>query len=297
MGSSGSRSSSVRAVAFAVLLSGTLIATIHAQQAAVATATPSLATAADQQFTSGDVTIRYRDLGTGDPIIFIHGYSASLETMFGIANALPAEHRKIAMDARGFGRSTKFASAEKFGQLMVDDVIKLMDHLKIQRAHLVGHSMGALIAANVVSRYPDRVSTAALVAGPFWDEPQITIEAKRWTTDLEAGNGLTNFALWLLPGITQQAAAMTSAGMLKANDLPSLTEVMRALPKLKIAGLPRNGDKALLIAGTVDPLFPTSTAFAKQSPGSTMLEVQGANHVNVIVNPEAVKAMTAQLHR
>ena len=288
-------SSKVRAilVACSLLLSTVLLG---AQQAAVATATPSLATAPDQQFTSGDVTIRYRDLGTGDPIVFIHGYTASLESMIAVANALPAEHRKVALDVRGFGKSTKFGDASKFGQLMVDDVIHLMDSLKIQRAHLVGHSMGALIAANVVARYPDRVSTAALVAGPFWDEQQIAVESKRWTTDLENGAGLTNFALWLLPGITPQAAAMTNAGMLKANDLPSLTESMRALPRLKITGLPKNGDKALLIAGTVDPLFPTSTSFAKLSPGSKIIEVQGANHVNVITNPEAVKAMTAQLH-
>jgi pimeloyl-ACP methyl ester carboxylesterase len=271
-------------------------ALLSAQQAATTTAAPSLATAADQQFTSGDATIRYRDLGTGDPIIFIHGYTAALESMAAVANALPAGHRKIAMDVRGFGKSSKFGDAGKFGQLMVDDVIQLMDHLQIRRAHLVGHSMGALIAANVVDRYPNRVSTAALVAGPFWDEAQMIAESKRWTTDLENGAGLTNFALWLLPGITPQVAAMTNAGMLKANDLPSLTESMRALPKLKITGLKKNGDKALLIAGTVDPLFPTSTAFARRSPGSKMVEVQGANHVNVITNAEAVKAMTAHLH-
>src|SRR6185436_6076227 len=111
---------------------------------------------------------------------------------------------KVALDARGFGRSTKFADPTRFGQNMVDDVVRLMDHLKIQRAHLVGHSMGALIAANVAARYPARVSTAALVAGPFWGEPDITTESKRWTTDLEAGKGLENFVAWLLPGANAQ---------------------------------------------------------------------------------------------
>src|SRR5262245_38680020 len=131
-------------VACSLLLTTALLA---AQQTATAPA-PSVATlttAADQQFTNGDTTIRYRDIGTGDPIVFIHGYTASLESMIGVANALPGDHRKIALDVRGFGRSTKFGDPAKFGQKMVDDVIQLMDHLKIQRAHLVGHSMGALI--------------------------------------------------------------------------------------------------------------------------------------------------------
>ena len=279
----------------AILVTALLLTTAHAQQPATATAVATLATAADQQFTAGDVTIRYRDIGTGDPIVFIHGYTAALESMIGVANALPPDYRKVALDVRGFGRSSKFGDADKFGQKMVDDVVQLMDHLNIQRAHLVGHSMGALIAANVASRYPNRVSTAALVAGPFWGEPDISTESKRWTTDLEAGNGLTNFMLWLLPGTDPKMATTMNAGIMKANDLPSLTASMRALPKLSITGLSKDGNKVLLVAGTVDPLFPLSTAFAKKTPGSTMLEVQGANHVSVIVNAEAVKAMTAQL--
>ena len=264
-------------------------------QVATATATASLATAADQQLTADGVSLRYRDVGTGDPIIFIHGYTATLESMLGVANALPADYRKVALDIRGFGRSTKFSEPSRFGQGMVDDVIHLMDQLNIQRAHLIGHSMGALIAANVVARYPARVSTAAFVAGPFWGEPQITTESTRWTTDLENGNGLLNFFQWLFPGMDPKAAAATNAGTMKANDLGSLTAAMRSLPQLAITGLPKDGSRVLLVAGTADPLFPLSTAFAKQTPGAKLVEIAGANHISVIMAPEAVKAITAQL--
>src|ERR1044071_7209374 len=123
-------------VSSAFLLSSALLT---AQQGTVATAVATLTSAADQQFVSDGVTLRYRDVGTGDPIIFIHGYTATLESMLAIANALPPEHRKIALDVRGFGKSSKFGDASQFGQKMVDDVVRLMDHLKIQRAHLVGH--------------------------------------------------------------------------------------------------------------------------------------------------------------
>lgn len=215
--------------------------------------------------------------------------------MIGVANALPSTYRKVALDVRGFGRSTKFADPSRFGQNMVDDVVRLMDHLKIQRAHLVGHSMGALIAANVAARYPTRVTSAALVAGAFWVEPQITTESRRWTADLESGAGLLNFIQWLLPGLNAQMAAATNAGMLKANDLPSLTATMRALPQLAIAGLAKDGNKAVVIAGTGEPLFPTSIAFAKESTGSRMVEVAGANHVAVVTNAQAVAAITEQL--
>lgn len=272
-------------------------ALLHAspQQAAVATAAPSLSTAADQQFTTDGVTVRYRDLGSGDPIIFIHGYTSSIEGMLGIANALPPDYRKVALDIRGFGKSSKFSDEARFGKGMVDDVIHLMDQLKIQKAHLVGHSMGALIAANVLAQHPERVESAALVAGPFWDAQQMNTDAKRWTTELENGNGLLNFFQWLIPGMNPQMAAATNAGLMKSNDLGSLIASMRALPTLTITGLAKDGAKTLLVAGSNDPLSPTSAAFAKNTPGSKLLEIQGANHVTVITNPETVKAITAQI--
>lgn len=279
-------------------IGGALLGAAPYQQAAPATpAVATLGNTADQQFAADGVTIRYREVGSGDPVIFIHGYTAALESMSGIANALPASHRKIGMDLRGFGRSTKSGDASRFGQAMVDDVVRLMDHLKIQRAHLVGHSLGALVAANVTARYPARVTSAALIAGPFWIEPQISTEARRWTADLEAGTGLVNFAQWLFPFMNAQAAAMTNAGMMKSNDLPSLTASMRALPQLAIAGLAKNGDKATVIAGTADPLFPLSPEFAKQSPGSQLIEIAGANHISVVTHADAVTAITAQLVR
>jgi pimeloyl-ACP methyl ester carboxylesterase len=285
-------------IACSVLIATPLLkASVVPQQGGSQTATrPALLAAADQEFTADGVTLRYRDAGTGDALILIHGYSAALESMTGIAHALPQEYRTIALDIRGFGRSTKFADPARFGQLMVDDVVRLMDHLKIARAHILGHSMGALIAANVAARYPDRVSSAVLVAGPFYaDEATFTRETSRWVTDLESGAGLKNFMLWLFPAFKPEMAAGFNAQVMKANDQGSLIAVMRSLPKLTIAGLPQNGNKVLLVAGTGDPLFPLSPAFAKQSPGARMVEITGADHVAVILNPAAVTAIREHL--
>jgi pimeloyl-ACP methyl ester carboxylesterase len=276
-----------------IAVAGSLL--VAASLLAQATATAPFLAAPDQQFAADGVTLRYRDVGTGDPIVLIHGYGAALESMAGIARALP-EYRLVAPDLRGFGRSSKFAEAERFGQQMVDDVVRLMDHLKIQRAHLLGHSMGALIAANVASRFPARTASATLVAGPFYaDEATFEREAARWTSDLQSGKGLSNFMLWLFPAWKPEMAAMANAGAMKSNDLGSLIAVMRSLPKMAIAGLPSNGDKTLLVAGTGDPLFPLSPAFAKQSPGARLVEIAGADHVNVIANPVAVTAIRERL--
>ena len=266
---------------------------VRAQQASASVpAGAPLANAPDQQFTADGVTLRYRDLGSGTPVVLIHGYTAALESMADIARALPDGYRQVALDVRGFGRSSKFADASHFGQLMVDDVVRLMDHLNIQRAHVIGHSMGALIAANVAARHPTRVASATMVAGPFYaDEATFAKETSRWTADLESGAGLVNFMQWLFPAMKPEMAGMLNSGALKSNDLPSLIAVMRSLPKLAIAGLRSNGGSALLIAGTGDPLFPLSGAFARQSPGAKMVEVAGADHVNVMTNAATVTAV------
>ena len=229
------------------------------------------------------------------PVVLIHPYTATLESMAGIA---PDGYRQVAFDVRGFGRSSKFPEASRFGQLMVDDVVRLMDHLKIQRAHVIGYSMGALIAANVAGRYPTRVATATLVAGGFHaDEATFTRETSRWTAELESGAGLVKFLQWLFPALKPEIANAMNAHALNTNDLPSLIAVMCSLPRLRISGLRTNGSSALLIAGTGDPLFPLSGAFARQSPGARLVEVAGADHLSVVTNAAALTAVRELLQK
>lgn len=272
-----------------------LTAAVSARPLPQAAAAPAPAAVADQQFTFDGVTLRYRDAGSGDPVVLIHGYTASLDSMAGLAKVLAGTHRVVALDVRGFGRSSKFSDPARFGQLMVDDVVRLLDHLRIERAHLVGHSMGALIAANVAARHAARVTSATLVAGPFYEsEARFAEESARWVTDLESGAGLTNFLAWLFPAMKPEMAAMASAGSMKTNDHGSLVAVMKSLPKLAITALPA-ADRALLVAGTGDPLHPLSVTLAKRSPGARLVEIAGADHLNVITAPEAVAALRARV--
>jgi pimeloyl-ACP methyl ester carboxylesterase len=180
----------------------------------------------------------------------------------------------------------------------VDDVVRLMDHLKIPRAHLVGHSMGALISANVAARYPSRVSSVTLIAGPFYpDKATFTKETARWVADLEGGKGLANFMQWLFPKMEPAVATGASAQALKANDLPSLIAVMRTLPDLTIAGLSSPGVPAVVAVGTGDPLHPLSVDFANASANAKLLEIEGADHINVAANPDVIRAMRELIQR
>jgi pimeloyl-ACP methyl ester carboxylesterase len=122
------------------------------------------ALAQDQFFDSNGLRIRYVDRGAGDPILLIHGNGGSLQGWVdtGIVANLEREYRVIALDARGHGKSGKPREVAAYGQQMGLDMIRLMDHLRIPRAHLVGYSMGASIIGKLLTTHSDRFLTATM---------------------------------------------------------------------------------------------------------------------------------------
>lgn len=104
----------------------------------------------DGSFEASDgVRIHYLEAGkqgaTGAPVVLIHGYTGSAQGNWfanGVADALAKRHWVVAIDCRGHGQSEKPHDPEKYGPQMARDVLELMDHLKIDRAHVHGYSMG-----------------------------------------------------------------------------------------------------------------------------------------------------------
>lgn len=254
-----------------------------------------LANAADKFLKSGDVTLRYRDIGTGDPVVLLHGYTRSLEDWIGLADSLALNHRVIALDLRGFGQSSKFADPARFGIEMANDVIRLLDNLRIRRAHLAGHSMGAVIAANIAARHSERVITTSLIAGPFY--PDSALFAQRlapWVADLQRGAGLGAFIQWIFPGTPDSVAAQVNREIMAGNDSASLVAVMQSMGAL-IVKRERGASPvlSLVAVGTTDPLLPQSREFAAWWPGSRLVEAAGANHGDVVSRPEVLAAIRA----
>src|SRR5437763_1192750 len=99
-----------------------------------------------RSFDPNNVRISFTDEGTGPAVVLIHGFTGSALRHFdrpGVTTALRAAgYRVIALDCRGHGQSEKPMEASHYGIEMVRDVIRLVDHLKIARAHIVGYSMG-----------------------------------------------------------------------------------------------------------------------------------------------------------
>jgi pimeloyl-ACP methyl ester carboxylesterase len=111
--------------------------------------------------TSDGVRIHYMTLGSqGSWVVLIHGFTDSAERMWfrtGIAPALAARHRVVALDNRNHGQSDR---PQPNGSGRAEDVIELMDHLKIDKAHIHGYSMGGGITGRLLALIPTRFMTA-----------------------------------------------------------------------------------------------------------------------------------------
>lgn len=117
---------------------------------------------AEDYFTTSDgIRIHYLTAGTtGSWVVLIHGYSDNAERMWfrtGLAPAIAKHHRVVALDNRNHGKSDK---PQPGGSGRAQDVVELMDHLKIDRAHIHGYSMGGSITGQLLAMIPGRFITA-----------------------------------------------------------------------------------------------------------------------------------------
>jgi pimeloyl-ACP methyl ester carboxylesterase len=117
---------------------------------------PSIATDRDGHAQVNGISVHYAIYGHGSPVIFLHGGLANTDYWGNQVAAVAAHHTVILMDSRGHGRSTR--DARPYGyDLMADDVVALMDNLKISRADIVGWSDGAILGIDLAMRHKDRV--------------------------------------------------------------------------------------------------------------------------------------------
>lgn len=123
-----------------------------------------------QTFDARGVKIHYLTEGRGEPVVLIHGLHASAEINWGLPGViadLARDHQVIALDLPGHGRSDKPEREDAYGLRVVEDVVLLLDHLKVKKAHVVGYSLGGMVAVKLMAQYPDRVASATL-GGMGW---------------------------------------------------------------------------------------------------------------------------------
>ncbi|HLJ20393.1 MAG TPA: alpha/beta fold hydrolase [Stellaceae bacterium] len=110
----------------------------------------------------GEIEINYLSEGSGPPVTLVHGVGANLGSWDAIAARLARRYRVIRMDLRGHGKSSRIETCS-LGDFL-NDVTVVLDTLGVARTHLVGFSLGGMIAQAFVLAHPERVEKLALIS-------------------------------------------------------------------------------------------------------------------------------------
>jgi pimeloyl-ACP methyl ester carboxylesterase len=248
------------------------------------------------------IEVYYEEQGSGDPLLLIMGLAAdSLAWMFQLPD-FAKHHRTIVFDNRGVGRSGKPAGPYSIAQ-MADDALGVLDALDIKRAHVVGVSMGGMIAQELAIRHPERVR--GLVLACTYSKPDAAIE-RQLVSSLSAFGGTRGpngeiqvdvskldpmmFFQHLLPNVFNAQFIMT--------ELPTLMQVFSGALQygfsmdaiLAQVGATQGHDSlarlgqikapTLVLTGDSDLLIPCacSDVIAEKIPGAKLVKIPGGSH-------------------
>ncbi len=250
--------------------------------------------------TAGPVSIAYDVEGSGPLVVFLHGIGGNRSNWEGQLTHFGARFCAVAWDARGYGGSDDPPQTLKFGDY-ADDLVRLLDHLNAERAHLVGLSMGGMIIQDFYGRYPDRVATLALVDtsagfGSASEETRRDFLACR-LDPLEKGLRPADIAPGVVDVLVSKKAAATVRERMRASmaalRVESYKQALHAIITTDFRTvLPRVNVPTLVIVGEADIVTPPSDSefLAKNVPGASLVMIPEAAHLTNIESPDAFNA-------
>lgn len=242
-------------------------------------------------FDSSGVEIHYVEEGDGPPVVLVHGFASYLEQNWratGVIDALiGAGRRVIALDCRGHGKSGKpHEPAAYEGTKMPDDVPALMDHLGIEKADLMGYSMGGFIAASLLTRSQERFKSAILggvgdgvLGGGLPRERASAIAEAMEAPDAQS-----------VPNADARAFRMFAEA--NGNDLLALAAMQRTESRrwFDPAELANVRIPVMVLVGVDDVLVRPADRLAAAIPGARLVDVPG-DHLMAPGKPEFRQAV------
>jgi pimeloyl-ACP methyl ester carboxylesterase len=242
-----------------------------------------------------NMDLYYEIHGQGEPIVLLHSGGADLRDWQFIAPQLAQNYRVINFDGRGAGKSPPLLEPANY----VEELKNLLDHLQIERAVLVGHSIGGQIATDFALAYPDRLSRLVLVA-PGLSGHQFSPEIQEWFGQVWAAapdtEKMTQISLSQCPYRVVMSspqrdlmAAMTEHNIKRSLEWKT-TEMHWAQPPT-IDRLHELQTKTLFIIGTQDMADNLHTAeLFEQVPNIRFDWIEGADHMPTLTHPDRVVA-------
>lgn len=236
----------------------------------------------------------YKVEGQGQPLVLIMGVGGTKEVWFFQVRAFRPYYRVITFDNRGVGRSE--GQPQPFTiETMVNDTVALLDHLAIDQAHILGYSLGGVVAQEIAIRYPQRVTrlvlASTLALGP---EADGSAPGARGALNLEPGAGRQSAAdlnpRRLMPSLIELSfnrwpyrlvlglLGRLYAGRVKPEGLASQVQAAAGANTVDRLGSIRAD--TLVLTGTGDRLINPSASniLASRIPHARLVTIEGGSH-------------------
>ncbi len=246
-----------------------------------------------QKFNSDGAEIAFEVAGEGPPVLLIHGFASTSRINWGetgwVRFLTEAGRQVITFDHRGHGESEKFYDTSKYSAiLMAEDAKRLLDHLAIAQADVIGYSMGARVTAFMLINYPEKVRRAVL-AGLASRMIHGVPGAAEIAAALEAED---------LSSVTDPAGrAFRIFAMRTGGDLKALaTCIKSSRVKIKEEALAQVKKPVLVVVGDKDDLAGDIAPLVAAIPSATGLTLPGKDHMSAVgdlqFKREALKFLT-----
>ena len=236
-------------------------------------------------FESEGLKIAYDDLGEGDPIVLLHGFAADKSTNWRLTGwyrlLQKAGFRVIAPDARGHGRSDKPSEPEAYAPAgIAGDVVRLLDHLDIEAADVLGYSMGGRNAAWLLTEHADRLGSVVIAGAGINVLP--ARDVKKWKSKgykLTADNEKTD-------SLAVPSLVPLYRGASKLGGIPGALSacLLGSFPNLPAKSFAEVDVPTLVIAGSRDTTAGSPVPLAAAIPGARAVVVPGRTHLTVVTD-------------
>lgn len=259
-------------------------------------------------FDADGVRLFYTDRGTGEPVILLHGFGVNADLNWritGVAPYLEREFRVIALDQRGFGLSDTPTDPRQYGAEMARDVVRLMDHLGIEKAHVAGYSLGGYVALKLAVMYPERLRSVACLGAGWQDPSRPDTEAlfasfERFARQLESGHGVEPLSVVFGQGVHQATLFHRLQVKLVTTFLGNKKALAALVRSVRDLSVTREELQALevpllVVCGDRDPNFVSAQALREAKPECTFVPVSGRSHPGTAMSQELRSALHAFL--